>query len=68
MLDQTTPRGGVYLNKENWTQHNWQAESNGAKYPRLLAVKSRYGPKVLFSANHAVGSEVWTPGSRGRLC
>ncbi|KAH7304235.1 FAD binding domain protein [Stachybotrys elegans] len=59
---------GAYINGVNHAQPNFQDILYGHKYEHLRAIKRRYDPKDLFYAVTAVGSEVWSPDSSGRLC
>jgi hypothetical protein len=51
--------GGTYLNEATVMEPDWQESFYGGYYPRLSEIKKKWGPKDLFYATTAVGSERW---------
>jgi hypothetical protein len=60
LLGRSCPGPGAYVAESSYFQADWQHAYWGAKYPRLLAIKQRYGPDGLFFVRHDVGSEGWS--------
>ncbi|MBS0643879.1 MAG: FAD-binding oxidoreductase [Proteobacteria bacterium] len=60
VLRAVAPKGGSYVSEAGFTDPDWQRNSYGPNYPRLLAVKRKYDPDGLFVTHHGVGSEAWS--------
>ncbi|KAF2180462.1 FAD-binding domain-containing protein [Zopfia rhizophila CBS 207.26] len=68
-LDKLTPNASsVYLNEADFREPDWQQVFYGSSYEGLLRIKRKYDPNGLFYGRTAVGSEVWTEQTDGRLC
>lgn len=68
--------GGSYYNEANVVEPQFQENFYGLQYPKLLQIKKKRGPRSVFYAATAVGSEEWevrdgdwgTQTQNGRLC
>ncbi|KAF1846543.1 uncharacterized protein K460DRAFT_417601 [Cucurbitaria berberidis CBS 394.84] len=58
-LRQVTPTGGAYGNEADIGEPDWQNAFWGENYPRLLSIKQKYDPSMLFYVHHGVGTEGW---------
>ncbi|RAL17614.1 FAD binding domain protein [Aspergillus homomorphus CBS 101889] len=68
MLEILTPDSGAYMNEADLNQPNWQWTFYRDNYAKLNSIKNKYDPNQTFYALKAVGSEVWTEQTDGRLC
>lgn len=64
-LQKITPGGGAYGNEADVSEVNWQQSFWGENYPRLLQLKQKYDPNMLFYGHHAVGTEGWMIDDKG---
>lgn len=67
-LTAISPDSGAYLNEADWRQPDWQSTFYGSNYAALREIKDKYDPEGVFYALTAVGSELWSEQSDGRLC
>ncbi|KAH8648508.1 putative FAD-dependent isoamyl alcohol oxidase [Xylariales sp. PMI_506] len=68
-LEEATPGSGYYLNElDAQYKGDWKKEIYGVNYPRLLSIKQKYDPDSILYGHTAVGSDLWTTDSSGRLC
>ena len=67
-LEKLTPGGGAYVNEGNFQQPDFQHVFYGDNYDKLKAIKNKYDSHHQFYGLTAVGSEIWTQRSDGRLC
>ncbi|KAJ5715966.1 FAD/FMN-containing dehydrogenase [Penicillium malachiteum] len=67
-LERLTPRGGAYLNEGDAHQPDWKYTFYNTNYDRLLQVKNKYDPNMIFYATTAVGSDYWEESEDGALC
>ena len=58
-LREITPNGGAYGNEADIAEPDWQQSFWGDNYPRLLQIKQKYDPDMLFYVHHGVGTEGW---------
>lgn len=58
-LRDLTPDSGTYLNEAEVNQPNFTSDFWGENYPRLVQVKKRYDPHLVFMAPQTVGAEHW---------
>lgn len=64
-LREITPNGGAYGNEADIAEPNWQQSFWGDNYPRLLQIKQKYDPGMLFYVHHGVGTEGWAIDDNG---
>lgn len=60
-----TPAGGTYGNEADISEPDWQNAFWGKNYPRLLQIKQKYDPNMLFYVHHGVGTEGWAIDDNG---
>ena len=59
-LRTVVPEPATFVAESSFFEAEWRRSYWGTNYPRLLAIKQRYDPDVLFFAHHGVGSEAWS--------
>ena len=52
------PQSGSYANEADYFETDWQNQFWGTNYERLLAIKRKYDPGMVFRAHHGVGSDL----------
>jgi hypothetical protein len=57
IIRQVTPGAGTNVNETDYFEPDWQRAFWGDNYPRLLAIKRKVDPGMLFTCHHCVGSE-----------
>jgi hypothetical protein len=58
-LREVTPAGGSYGNEADIAEPDWRNAFWGENYPRLLNIKQKYDPDMLFYVHRGVGTEGW---------
>lgn len=58
-LRKVEPESGCYMSEADPTEPEWQRAKFGAKYARLLGIKTRVDPLGVFWCKQCVGSELW---------
>lgn len=64
-LREVSPNGGAYGNEADIAEPDWQNAFWGENYPRLLKIKQKYDPGMLFYVHHGVGTEGWAINDNG---
>jgi hypothetical protein len=67
-IEASTPGGGLLNEIDPTYKGDWKTGFYGANYDRLLEIKHRYDPDLLFYGQFAVGSDEFVLDSDGRLC
>ncbi|GJD03169.1 FAD/FMN-containing isoamyl alcohol oxidase MreA [Colletotrichum higginsianum] len=67
-LQKLAPHAGTYASEADPNDPDWKQNFYGENYGRLLDIKRKYDPDHVFYGSTAVGGDLWSPKSDGRLC
>ncbi|CCF36587.1 FAD/FMN-containing isoamyl alcohol oxidase MreA [Colletotrichum higginsianum] len=67
-LQKLAPHAGTYASEADPNDPDWKQNFYGENYGRLLDIKRKYDPDHVFYGITAVGGDLWSPKSDGRLC
>lgn len=67
-LEKVTPNSGTYMNEGTYDLSTWKDDYYGINYDKLLGVKMKWDPGMMFYGKPNVGNEYWKRVADGRLC
>lgn len=67
-VEAVTPGSGTYTNEADFRTPNWQEKFFGKNYAKLLSIKKKWDPNMMFYSLKTVGSDAWNVDPNGRMC
>ncbi|KAF2843057.1 FAD-binding domain-containing protein [Patellaria atrata CBS 101060] len=67
-LEMVSPNSGTYMNEGTFDLATWKDDYYGTNYDKLLEIKKKWDPDMIFYGKPNVGNEYWKRMADGRLC